>query len=400
MTHSKLNLIYNLGDQGWTETFYRTSATVEAAAQLDAAFLRATMRLRTDGVLLEASRSQEEGGLRPHFLDLARVRGLAPGLPHTTAICAHCRIDFAGGGSRPLHVRGIPFDWVKYDKQGRGRPPQRFLDLLGEWFGHAQRVGLAGRMRRREEPWHNVTRLSESEEYPSLVRVSVGDDFQPAQGEFVYFGQAGQLAVRAEKPYWVYASSPGEVTLFETWPGTRDEPTSNLRMKRLAFDYPAFEQIRFSHFGTYKPGAKYRPASWQEVQPGRVPFSPCQRIVDYLRRCYTTRMRFRADDLEAAEKIRWFFLDFHLERKYRPPAIVDGPALKVIPFATPFGSRNWLVDEWPEIPVGETWERRNSHGVQTSVLTGEGLAGAESVWRTGATGGLPALRYSPSTGWP
>lgn len=400
MPASKLNLIFNLGANGWTETFYRAAATVEQAAQLDPAFLRATMRLRTDGVLLEASRSQEEGGLRPHFLDLARVRGLAPGDPHTTAICAHCRIDFAGGGNRPLHVRGIPYDWCKTDTKGRSRPPARFLDVLEEWFDHARRVGLAGRFRNRDEPWHNVTRLSPSEEFPGLVRAEVDDDFQPSQGEFVYFGQAGQFAVKAEKPYWVYASAPGELTLFAPWPGTHTEPMSRLRCKRLSFDYPAFDQIRFSHFGTYKPGAKYRPATWQEVQPGRIPFSPCMRIVDYLRRCYTCRLRFRLDDWEAAEKIRWFFVDSHLERKFSPPAIAAGPALTVVPFATPFGSRNWVLTEWPELPVGETWERTNYHGKQSSVLTGEGLAGAESVWRTGAAGALPALRYSPATGWP
>lgn len=397
----KLNSIYNLADQGWTETFYRSASSVESGTNVDRDYLLASMAMRPRSAFLEATRGQEVVGYRRMFLDLADTQGQHDGSPGTANVSALCRIDFVGGGYRHIHVRGLPDSLVRMRRSGGDNPPAELLESLQHWFGHMQRLQFRGRLRSREEPWYTVRETSPTEDETPYVRVEVEGDFQPNVGSYVYFGEKGSLHLKPGRAYWVLESDPGSIVLYHPWlDGLPDQPGRGQRVKQLAFEYPAFESLDFVRYSAYRPGPRFRAASWEPFNPRQWPLSPCGRIVDYLRQAYICGMRYRVDDVGVLDNIRWFF-PTHRYVISKPTDFIEArPPQTSIPFAHPFGSRNWDLDEWPEIPLGETYARQYHHGRQRAVLAGYGLAGAESIWREGAVGGLPPLKFSPKTGWP
>lgn len=397
----KVNLIYNLGPQGWTETFYRLSPTIPAAANVPLSFLQAAMKLRPHACTLEATRSQEVHGLRRIYLDFAQVGGLHTRRPDVASTAAYCWIQFAGGYGRPYYFRGLPDSLVRRTAAGIDNPPPELLAGIQSYFAAMQAADLRGRLRARSEPWHRVRKLVAGGDDGDLVRVEIDGAMDVQPGDFVYFGERKNLLVSPGKAYWVETVEPGAVTLFAPWPaGLVDQWTTGLRVKRLRYEYPPLESIEFRAFSSRQTGPRYHPMTWEPLQPRAVPISTCQRIVDYARQPYQVAMRFRAEDLGDEQNVRWFVPTQYLDRKFSPPLLTDGPRLTTIPYAHPFGSRHWELSEWPELPIGETGQRSRIRGRQRTFLTAQGLAGSESAWTDAdATLDRP-LKYSPATGWP
>lgn len=395
-----LTSIYNLPQNGWTETVYRETASAKEAANVDAEYLRAALAFRPQDVTFEATRSHEEFGLRRIFLDLVALNGLAAGTRDAATTKALCRVDYRGGGYRHFQVRGLPDRFVIRKSDGTPNPPKNFLDMLQVWFQNMQRLSFRGRLKNADLPWFKVREYRRDPD-GDYVQILTDGDFCPEPGSFVYFGEKGQWLLKGGRHFWVERSEPGAVTLWHPWPipmGTF--PSQGQRVRSLEFAYPEFETFEFVGYGTYKKGGVYRPMSFEPRRPRNVPVSTCQRIVDFGRKAYTVGMRFRQDDVGAIEPVRWFFLTHHLDRKFSPPAIVAEPPRTVIPYAHPFGQRNWDYNQWPELPLGEVEERQNTNGRQTDILTGEGLVGNASHWMTGAISSVTTGKFSPRTGWP
>lgn len=401
-TPHKLTLIYNQQDQGWTETFYRTSDTTENAADLPAAFFRASVSLRSRKTLLEATRSQQEGGWRRTFLDLAEIPQTENIEPANRGVCALVWLQFRGGYGRHLYLRGLPKAWVTRAESGRPQAPRAFAQAMDAYFEQIQAADLRGRLRRRDLRYREVVAFQQNADNPAYTDVLLDGHLDAAAGQHVYFSVQSLPVVRSGRNYWTVASEPGRLTIFHPWPaGLKSPLPARGRVKRLAFEYPVFDYWQFRGWNTYQPGGVYVPASFEPLHPRLFPLSPCGRIVEFLRQCYQVRMRPRVDDHTVADWVRWYFPTQHLDIK-----VLDNPPLntyprRVVPFAHLFGSRNWDLEEWPELPLGETYERTNwHHGRQRTILTGEGLAGRPRAWQVGTVGGDAYPLYDPRTGWP
>lgn len=395
-----LTSIYNLPRNGWTETVYREAASAREAADVDTAYLRAALAFRPAAVVLEATRAHEDFGLRRIFLDLVRLTGLAAGTRDAASTTALCRVDYAGGGYRHFQVRGLPDRFVVRKADGTPDPPKNFLDMLQAWFLEMRRLNFRGRVKNVTLPWFQVKEYRRDPD-GDYVQILTDDAFRPAIGSFVYFGKKGEWLLKGERHYWVEKSEPGAVTLWHPWPIPMDTfPSQGQRVRALEFSYPEFDAFEFVDYGSYKKGGVYRPMSFEPLRPRNVPVSTCQRIVDFGRKSYKVGMRFRPDDVGAVEPVRWFFLTHHLDRKVKPPAVVAGPPATVIPYAHPFGQRNWDYNQWPELPLGEVELRAYVDGRQTDVLTGEGLVGSANAWMGGAVSSVTTGKFSPRTGWP
>jgi hypothetical protein len=108
-----------------------------------------------------------------------------------------------------------------------------------------------------------------------------------------------------------------------------------------------------------------------------VPISPCGRVVDLLRSCYSTRMRFGTDPLQST-KITWYFCE-------------DGAENLGIP--TPFNSRNYAEKgTWPELGEVEGARRDWADGSFPIPVPGtSGPCGDPAVWEFGYQGTIPPL---------
>lgn len=112
----------------------------------------------------------------------------------------------------------------------------------------------------------------------------------------------------------------------------------------------------------------------------RLPLDPCGRVVDLVRSCYRTTMRFAHGG--PALPVRWYFCD---------------PDAQLLGMETPFTSANWdpRKGEWDGLGevVGAT--RTWDSGSTPTWATGQGLCGSPDRWESGWEEGeeIPELEY-------
>ena len=70
-----------------------------------------------------------------------------------------------------------------------------------------------------------------------------------------------------------------------------------------------------------------------------IPINPCGRLVDFIRRPYQTDFQFFANN-PLRVRVAWY------------PCLPSAPPIE---FPTPFMSRQWNSDQWPQYTVGEVW---------------------------------------------
>lgn len=106
--------------------------------------------------------------------------------------------------------------------------------------------------------------------------------------------------------------------------------------------------------------------------------------MEYLRTCYTARMKFSPDS-DVTFPIQWYFVPD------------DRP---VVPFEHAFGSRQYDLDE-PEPAIGERFEPRKWHGGQSPLPeTRCGLCGDKTQWLEGLKSTDPPAAVWPGTNVP
>ncbi len=124
------------------------------------------------------------------------------------------------------------------------------------------------------------------------------------------------------------------------------------------------------------PTIVFQPVTTQlQVAASGAPVDPCGHIVDHLRSCYRTVMRFGID-CKQVRLIRWHW---------------TAKGAKTLPMQTAFVSRNWAEPQ-PYPDLGEVWlyPRRWVNGSFPLVLPGDDhFCGAEDVWENGWAEGCP-----------
>jgi hypothetical protein len=108
--------------------------------------------------------------------------------------------------------------------------------------------------------------------------------------------------------------------------------------------------------------------------------------VDTLRACYATEMALYPDS-DVLTPVVWYWAD---------------PKGLVLPYATPFGSRIYDIEEFLEPPIGERYDspRPWRNGSKPYPLLAGGLCGSESQWFNGPSAMDPLPPNYPGSDWP
>lgn len=383
----KVTLIYTLYDQGFTETYYRAANSARAATDFGGeSGLSPWLEFRPRDCLIEAIRAQEVGELRRIYIRRVITRG-GPYLDaDVTSVCARLYINFDGGSGRHLYLRGLADHLVRRDVNGKDNPSDLFWQSLERLRRRMRELNLAGRRTVQTEKF----RLYSLSPFPgnSLFSIAAVDPaFKVAAGEYVDLGGPMVFGLPREKRFLVVeAETPGTVVISYQWPESLPAITADLaswiRVKR--FDYPGFDDVRFSTFSKYSTRAKYRPASWAPLTPLVSVLNPCGSVVDYLRQCYTAEMRINRDDAATTVPVAWYFTD----------DLGGADRRRTVPYEHPFGSRNWDLGEEYETVLGEVYSPRPWYSGRAPVeLSGIGICGSAAAWQNGAGSGdfIPPL---------
>ena len=382
----RLTFIYQLGNHGWTETYYREHDSARLASDLGGYDnLKHWIEFRPTGCTLQAIRAQEVDGLRRVFLRELGLQGLAD-VPDVPSVAAVLSLDFSGTAGRNLWLRGLADSQVRISTDNRSRPSPALLQGLEGLSRAIRRLGLRGRQIVNSNPWGYALRFGPDEDEPQFTRVKVWSTFQCTAGDYVYFG-TGAIGIQPEKPFLVMARELDELILLHPWLdelGTIN-PDKPIKSRKLEYEWPSLDGCRFSFFRKHDTGPRYRAVSWVADGIGRTPLHPCGRIVDRLRTCYQTEMRFYRHDIGVTVPVKWYF-------------VPEGRA--AVPYEHPFVSRNWeLNSDYPTI-LGETFERTHYSGREPVELNGVGLCGSRDAWENGAGPGETIKPMNATTGQP
>lgn len=108
--------------------------------------------------------------------------------------------------------------------------------------------------------------------------------------------------------------------------------------------------------------------TWTAIEENSalVPYNPCGRGVDILRRSYKTQCQFLDDD-SPLQTILWY------------NAAKNAP---VLPFSSPVSSLDWATDPWTPTTVGEVWGADRSFVNQRAIpfVTTDHICGGEDDW--------------------
>lgn len=382
----RLNFIYQLADQGWTETYYRFADSARLASHFgDPQHLQHWMDCRPHAAKLMAIRAQGVDGLRRVYLRELGLQGLFDD-PDVTCTAAVLQLDFAGTAGRHLWLRGLADSLVKRRFNGSDNPQPRLIQALSNLSRSIKELALRGRQIVNRHPWSHAF-LFGPDENPQLTRVLIRENFAAVPGDYVYFGLGPVLGIRPERAYLVVDREPTELILANAWPENLgfQVPDKPVRVRKHEFDYPFLDGAEFKFFRKHSTGAAYRPVSWVADGLGRMPQHPCGRLVDRLRTCYATEMRPFRHDIAITVPVKWYFLE---EGK---PAV---------PYEHPFASRNWeLQTDYPTL-LGEVFERTHYSGRAPVELNGVGLCGSRDAWENGASPDETIKPINPTTGQP
>jgi len=382
----RLNFIYQLGNDGWTETYYREHDSARLASELGGYDnLKHWIEFRPTGVKLVAIRAQEVTGLRRVYLRELGLSGLADA-PDVVSTAAVLQLDFAGTAGRDLWLRGLADSQVKRRQGGLDNPQPALIAGLRGLSRTINELALLGRQIVNSHPWSYALSFGPDPDEPQVTRARVWSSFQAAPGDVVYFGHKA-IGLQPERGYLVIDRDGDELILVNPWPTNTGviTPDKPIRVRKLEYVYPRLDGCKFKFFRKHTTGPAYRPVSWVADGIQRMPMHPCGRMVDRLRTCYQTAMRPFRHDIGVTVPVKWYFVP-----EGRP----------AVPFEHPFASRNWELDsEYPTL-LGEIYERTHYAGRAPIDLNGVGLCGSREAWENGAGPAESIKPINPTTGQP
>lgn len=405
MPDYRVTFIYELGDRGWTETWYRSAANAVAATDFgsQSPFLIPWSTFRVPSCRLAWVRAQEEGGLRRMHLrrvdgghgHFDRPRDLVP-------ISARVRWPMAGGGYRDQYVRGLADQLIRISDTVGDNPPTRLGVAIEEMGQAAQVWGLRGRRKVLTEK-HLMLSVGPNTDFASWTTVTPYTDWRPPVGSRVDFGGPAHPAIQRERGYLVTAHYPFGFAIAHPWPLHMAEQPYQGWVRLLQYEYPHLGSPVFADYTRHVTGKRYLPATWVPDRPAKSRIHPCGRITDVLRtnEAYRCGMRFYASDPDIVLPVRWEFFREHV-RLISPInwTIDSGPPIQTVPYEHPFGSQAWNLGTEYETRLGETYARTWHRGRQSVVLSGRGLAGTQRAWSHGIDVGEPPVKTNPDTWHP
>lgn len=402
MPHYRVVFVFELGENGWTETYYRRAENAVAATDFTSRspFLIPWHTFRVPSARLAWVRAQEEGGLRRVHLrrvdgghgHFDRPRDLVP-------LSARVRFPMLGGGHRDLYLRGLADQLIRYHVDGSVAVPTRLGEAIENIGAAVREWGLRGRRRILHEK-HRMFSVGPNADFASWTTITTHDGWLPPVGERVYFGGPPHVAIDRERGYLVTARYAESFAVAHPWPlGMAEQPYRGWA-RLLEYEYPNLGEPVFADYTRHVTGKRYVPATWVPDWAPAAQLHPCGRVVDVLRtnEAYKCGMRFFELDPDLVLPVRWEFFDQHVRLISRVNWTVEaGAPVQTVPYEHPFASRAWdLADEY-ETRLGETYARKWHRGKQTAVLSGRGLAGSRRAWEQGIDFTEPQVKTNPDT---
>lgn len=276
MATYKIVLMFNMDQNGWTETYYRQADSAQAAADFggentDARFLNP----RSNQVEFFAVRASNVDGSRESYVRYPQINngavGRAPGGPAApnrdqATTCTLVRIYFAplvGPPSVPIRnrglwLRGCPDDWLDWDAQGKPIIANNILSAVTGYKRLLLGLGMRGRVNppRTVYPPTQVTQMSPLPNNRDQTLISAPNlDVNITNGTRVLFG----LVPRRDLPFL-----QGTYPVFNVVPGTSFQinyrmlqtgySPNGLYVRRVDPVYPLITDLVPEDFRSHKTG--------------------------------------------------------------------------------------------------------------------------------------------------
>jgi hypothetical protein len=252
----KLTFIYNAGLQGFSEVFYRSADTAQAATQITQTRINKFIQMRIGGVVLVALKATEVGGLRRSYIrTLNEVRNagysgspLNPQIatPDVTAVCAQIRLGFEGGGSRIVNVRALGDVETIRNQNFIDNPSGVLRDAINNYLSAVTPDFLGQKLVDSSEngfPWIPVASLEAHPTNSSWTRVNVLNNAQiNAANQLVYFSGVDRAVFPGLRGQFRVVEPPTATTF--TIPYRYREAVAlttvrNMNVRRAVYTYPA-----------------------------------------------------------------------------------------------------------------------------------------------------------------
>lgn len=262
MVMCKVTLVYQLADQGWTETWYHEAANVKTAATLTALQISRLIDFRSAATIIQAVRAVEVGGLHLGYPNPINRKSTLSSLakPDVTAVSCTCRAATTDGGSRPLFLRGLADDDVIRSLAGVNEPSARLIAAIADY--KAVVLARNWRMQKLEgidvHPWQSITWMRPAPlSNNQKMLVTFNDSSDPiAVGQYIYFKGLDPTVFPGLKGYFkaVAVDSTG-VTINFPWRLNVTEYTPiNAFARRAEWTYPTVEDLLYQKLGTRDTG--------------------------------------------------------------------------------------------------------------------------------------------------
>lgn len=261
MAFFKVQYIFKSPVNGWNELFYAQSNSLDDFTTITQTEKNAVATARAAGVVLQAVKVTEEGGLRRSKIfntnyqsgSSANSQGADVG-----GVTAKVRLNFSGGGGRILNVRGlkdtatIPNASAAPDLSAEGLAFLagyiNFIKGGADPYLGKRLVSIAS------NPWQDVVSLQADETNANWTRVNITTSASPPQpGDLVYFHGIDPLQIPWIKGIYRVVGTTSAIRF--SIPTLYREPTEiatlrNVQWRPAEYEYPAIVSGAFLRWGT------------------------------------------------------------------------------------------------------------------------------------------------------
>lgn len=269
MANFRVSYVFESPSGGWTESFYYVANTIDDVPESPSGELQAVVNWRGNGVKLKGKKITEEGGLRVSKIVPINHTVAGTGNPDVSEVSVKMRLNFVGGGSRLLDIRGVRDDWILASSTGESQPSSALLQKLNVYFQFVSIVfnpfGAAGNAffyyGRRKKPiteagfeWNDVVSITADPANANWTQVTVSELQNPIPvGSLIYFKGIDPLQIPWIKGNYRTVGLTSTTTF--SIPTRYREPIAvtalrNVQFRVLGYDYPAIAQGGFFRIGT------------------------------------------------------------------------------------------------------------------------------------------------------
>lgn len=261
MAFFKVSYIFKSPVSGWAEIFYQQSNTLDDFTGVSADERQRIINPRAAGVVMQAKKITEEGGLRRSKIFRVNLPALATANSQgadPAGVTAKVRLNFSGGGGRVLNVRGMKDNATVPSASTEPEISSEGLAFLNDYIARLKSVSGTYLGKRlvsiAVNPWQDVVSLQVDETNANWTRVNITTSATPPQpGDLVYFQGIDKLQVPWIKGIYRVVGTTS-ATRFSI-PTIYREPIAvttlrNVRWRLAEYEYPAIVSGNFMRWGT------------------------------------------------------------------------------------------------------------------------------------------------------